>query len=81
MLYVGIDLHKRTITLCVVKQDRSIVAHKMLLCAALPAPISKRRQYKIVSRLPGPSDLSCRKCGSNIKGLSAGRRVIPGAGG
>jgi transposase len=33
MLYVGIDLHKRTITLCVVKQDRSIVTRKTLLCA------------------------------------------------
>jgi transposase len=32
MLYVGIDLHKRTITLCVVKQDRSVVARKTLLC-------------------------------------------------
>ena len=33
MLYVGIDLHKRTITPCVVKQDRSVVARKTLLCA------------------------------------------------
>jgi transposase len=33
MLYVGIDLHKRTITLCVVGQDRSVVTRKTLLCA------------------------------------------------
>ena len=33
MLYVGIDLHKRTITICVVKQDRSILIRKTLLCA------------------------------------------------
>jgi hypothetical protein len=32
-LYVGIDLHKRAITLCVVKQDRTIVARKTLLRA------------------------------------------------
>jgi hypothetical protein len=33
MLYVGIDLHKRSISLCVVTQDRSVVTRKSLLCA------------------------------------------------
>jgi hypothetical protein len=33
MLYVGIDLHKRTITICVVEQDRSLLRRKTLLCA------------------------------------------------
>ena len=33
MLYVGIDLHKKTIALCVVNQARAVVARKTLLCA------------------------------------------------
>jgi transposase len=33
MLYVGLDLHKKTITLCVVDQHAKIVRRKTLLCA------------------------------------------------
>ena len=33
MVYVGIDLHKKTITLCVVNQERTVLARKTLLCA------------------------------------------------
>lgn len=33
MLYVGIDLHKKTITLCVVNQQRQIICRKRLYCA------------------------------------------------
>jgi transposase len=33
MLYVGIDLHKKTIALCVVNQERKIVTRKTLHCA------------------------------------------------
>lgn len=34
MNYVGIDLHKKTITVCVVTQERHTVEHKRLACAA-----------------------------------------------
>jgi transposase len=33
MLYVGIDLHKKTITLCVVNQARDVLTQKRFLCA------------------------------------------------
>jgi hypothetical protein len=33
MLFVGIDLHKKTIAVCVVSQERTIVLRKTLLCA------------------------------------------------
>lgn len=33
MLYVGIDLHKKTITLCVVNQARDVLIQKRFLCA------------------------------------------------
>src|SRR5262245_44544046 len=33
MFYVGIDLHKKTITLCVVSQAREVQARQTLLCA------------------------------------------------
>jgi transposase len=33
MQYVGIDLHKKTITLCVVNQERKVVLRKTLACA------------------------------------------------
>src|SRR4029077_6396009 len=32
MVYVGIDLHKKTIALCVVNQERQVVARKTLSC-------------------------------------------------
>lgn len=32
MLYVGIDLHKKTITLCVVNQQREVIRRRRLLC-------------------------------------------------
>src|SRR5262249_36862475 len=41
MLYVGIDLHKKTITLCVVNQQRQVIGRRRLLCVE-PAKI---RQY------------------------------------
>ena len=34
MLYVGIDLHKKTITICVVNQERQKVEQKRLACSA-----------------------------------------------
>jgi transposase len=34
MRYVGIDLHQKTITLCVVDQERQVVQRKTLACAA-----------------------------------------------
>ena len=34
MLYVGIDLHKKTITICVVNQERHKVEQKRFACAA-----------------------------------------------
>lgn len=33
MLFVGIDLHKKTIALCVVNQARQVLLHKRFLCA------------------------------------------------
>lgn len=36
MLYVGIDLHKKTIMLCVVNQAREVLLHKRLPCADTP---------------------------------------------
>ena len=33
MLYVGIDLHKKTIMICVVNQERRVLARKQLHCA------------------------------------------------
>ena len=33
MVYVGIDLHKKTITLCVVNQERGVVVRKTLVCS------------------------------------------------
>src|SRR5579864_5436701 len=32
MLYVGIDLHKKTIALCVVNQERQVTARRTLSC-------------------------------------------------
>ena len=32
MCYVGIDLHKKTIALCVVNQERRVLARKTLAC-------------------------------------------------
>jgi hypothetical protein len=32
MNYVGIDLHKKTIVLCVLDQDRRVVARRCFLC-------------------------------------------------
>jgi transposase len=37
MNYVGIDLHKKTITIYVVNQERQKVDHKRLAC--LPSPL------------------------------------------
>ncbi len=34
MFYVGIDLHQKTITLCVVNQERQVIQRKTLLCSA-----------------------------------------------
>ena len=33
MVYVGIDLHKKTISACVVDQERTVLSRKQLLCA------------------------------------------------
>ena len=33
MHYVGIDLHKQTISVCVVSQDRQVVTRKQLPCS------------------------------------------------
>src|SRR5260370_13988506 len=34
MFYVGIDLHQKTIRLCVVNQERQVIQRKTLLCSA-----------------------------------------------
>ena len=40
MNYVGIDLHKKTITICVVNQERQKVDQKRFLCAAPQSIVS-----------------------------------------
>jgi transposase len=44
MLYVGIDLHKKTISLCCVHQDRTILQQKRFLCAAPELIVAYFRQ-------------------------------------
>ena len=44
MLYVGIDLHKKTISICTVNQDRKILQQKRFLCAAPELIVAYFRQ-------------------------------------
>ena len=46
MNYVGIDLHKKIIVLCVMNQDRKVLARKTFACGQTDEIVASFRQFR-----------------------------------
>jgi transposase len=46
MNFIGVDLHKKSITVCVMDQNRKVVARKTLACTQTKEIVEFFRQYR-----------------------------------